>query len=128
MHNEQRKLSIINITNYLNKQSRNSSLRKFKIITLIKQLCHRIRNNYRLKKDQKGLTKYLDSYKPDYIVVSQYQVLDLIEDKYLPITFMHQHGSFIDTFPVIVSSIVIFSFSQIYFKRLTISSLEILLK
>ena len=70
------------------------SLKKLKFITLTKQVCHRIRNNYRLKNDQKELTKYLNSYKPDYIVVSQYQVLKYIDKKYLPITYCEQHGSF----------------------------------
>lgn len=70
------------------------SLRKLKLITLTKQICHRIRNNFRLKNDQKELTKYLDNYKPDYIVVSQYQVLNFIDEKYLPITYCEQHGSF----------------------------------
>lgn len=76
------------------------SLKKLKLITLFKQVCHRIRNIKRLKNDKKNLTKYLDEYKPDYLVVSQYQVLDLIDDKYLPITFMHQHASFMDTLSV----------------------------
>ena len=76
------------------------SLKKFKLITLFKQVCHRIRNIKRLKNDKKNLTKYLDEYKPDYLVVSQYQVLDLIDTKYLPITFMHQHASFMDTLSV----------------------------
>ena len=76
------------------------SLKKFKLITLFKQVFHRIRNIKRLKNDKKNLTKYLDEYKPDYIVVSQYQVLDLIDTKYLPITFMHQHASFMDTLSV----------------------------
>ena len=73
------------------------SLKKFKLITLTKQVCHRIRNIFRLKNDKKNLTKYLDSYKPDYLVVSQYQVLDLIDSKYLPITYCEQHTSFNDT-------------------------------
>lgn len=76
------------------------SLKKLKFITLFKQVCHRIRNIKRLKNDKKNLTKYLDEYKPDYLVVSQYQVLDLIDIKYLPITFMHQHASFMDTLSV----------------------------
>ena len=76
------------------------SLKKFKLITLFKQVFHRIRNIKRLKNDKKNLTKYLDEYKPDYLVVSQYQVLDLIDTKYLPITFMHQHASFMDTLSV----------------------------
>ena len=76
------------------------SLKKFKLITLFKQVFHRIRNIKRLKNDKKNLTKYLDEYKPDYLVVSQYQVLDLIDNKYLPITFMHQHASFMDTLSV----------------------------
>ena len=76
------------------------SLKKLKLITLFKQVFHRIRNIKRLKNDKKNLTKYLDEYKPDYLVVSQYQVLDLIDTKYLPITFMHQHASFMDTLSV----------------------------
>ena len=74
------------------------SLSGLHFIRLTKQIFHRLRNIKRLKNDKNNLTKYLDNYKPDYIVVSQYQVLDLIDTKYLPITFMHQHGSFIDTF------------------------------
>ena len=76
------------------------SLYGFHLIRLTKQICHRIRNIFRLKNDKKNLTKYLDEYKPDYIVVSHYQVLDLIDTKYLPITFMHQHTSFMDTLSI----------------------------
>ncbi len=73
------------------------SLSGFHLIRLIKQILHRLRNIKRLKKDKKKLTEYLDNYKPDYIVVTQYQVLDLIDPKYLGITYHEQHAGFRDT-------------------------------
>ncbi len=73
------------------------SLKKAKLFTFIKQVFHRIRNNYRLKKDKKKLTDYLDDNIPDYIIVSQYQVLDLLDKKYLPITYCEQHASFLSS-------------------------------
>ena len=70
------------------------SLKKFHFIELFKQINHRLRDNAKLKKDKQKLNEYLDSYQPDYIVSSQYQVLDLLDKKYLPITFHEQHCSF----------------------------------
>ena len=69
-------------------------LKRFKISSAMKKARNRIHNNKTMKQDMKKLQEYLDNLKPDYIVTSHYQVLDLIPRKYLPITFHEQHCSF----------------------------------
>ncbi len=71
-----------------------SDLKKFKVSSAIRKARNRIHNNKTMKEDKKKLQEYLDNLKPDYIVSSQYQVLDLIPKEYLPITFHEQHCSF----------------------------------
>ena len=72
-------------------------LKKFKISIASKKIKNRLNNNRVLKKDKKLLGEYLDNLNPNYIVSSQYQMLELIPKKYLPITFDEQHRSFLDS-------------------------------
>ncbi len=74
-----------------------SDLKHFKLTSSIKKAINRIKNSKILKKDKKLLNDYLDNLKPDYIVSSQYQILDLLEEKYLAITYNEQHCSFRDS-------------------------------
>lgn len=74
-----------------------SDLKRFKITSSIKKAKNRLNNNKIIKKDKKLLSDYLDNLKPDYIVSSQYQILDLLPEKYLSITFDEQHCSFRDS-------------------------------
>ncbi len=71
-----------------------SDLKKFKIKSVFNKTRNRIYNNKVLKQDKVLLNNYLDKIKPDYIVSSQYQILDLLDEKYLEITFDEQHSSF----------------------------------
>ncbi len=72
-------------------------LKNIKVGPAIKKTKHRLHNNKTLKQDKERLAIYLDKLKPDYIVSSQYQMLDLLPEKYLPITFHEQHMSFRDS-------------------------------
>ena len=71
-------------------------IRKRRIISAMKMLMSRIKYNLSLKKDIKKLHTYLDKLNPDYIIVSHYQVLDMIPKKNLNITINVQHSSFKD--------------------------------
>ena len=71
-----------------------NDLKKFKCGSFIRKARHRLYNNKTINEDKKKLSDYLDNLKPDYIISSQYQILDLIPKKYLPITFHEQHSSF----------------------------------
>lgn len=63
----------------------------------LKKLKHRLHNNKTMKQDKDKLEKYINEYKPDYILSSQYQLLDLIPKDYLKVTFNEQHMSFRDS-------------------------------
>jgi len=71
-----------------------NEIKKMKIATSLKYAKHRLHNNKTLKQDKKRLKEYLDKLKPDYIVSSQYQLLDLIPTNYLDKTYHEQHCSF----------------------------------
>lgn len=73
-----------------------NDFKKLKIKDGLKKLKHRLHNNKTLKEDAKKLKKYLDEYKPDYIVNSHYQNLDLLPKEYLPKVFHEHHTDFND--------------------------------
>ena len=73
-----------------------NELKKFHLITALKKLKHRLHNNKTLKIDAIKLKEYLDKEKPDYIVNSHYQVLDMIPAEYLKITYHEHHTDFND--------------------------------
>lgn len=68
--------------------------KKLNISKGFKYLKHRLNNNRSIKKDKKRLSDYIDKLNPDYILASQYQLLDMIPSKYYNITFFEQHCSF----------------------------------
>ncbi len=72
------------------------SLKTGKILEAFKGLYKRIKNDIQLKKDAKELNNYLDNYKPNYIITSHYQILDLLDKKFYPMTFHEQHSNFRD--------------------------------
>lgn len=74
-----------------------SDLKRLNLISAIKKINNRLNNNRVLKRDKKLLSDYLDKLNPNYIVSSQYQILDMLPKKYLPITFDEQHSSFRDS-------------------------------
>lgn len=61
------------------------------------KLISRIHHNKTMKKDTKKLKEYLDNFKPDYIISSQYQLLPMIPKEYLPCTYHEQHQSFYES-------------------------------
>ena len=66
------------------------------IINIFKMILSRIKYEISLKKDITKLHQYIETYEPDYIITSHYQLLDMIPRKYLTITINEQHSSFID--------------------------------
>lgn len=73
-----------------------SMIKKIHYIKAIKMICSKIKYNIGLKKDAKKLHKYIYDNKPDYIITSHYQLLDMIPQKYLNKTIHEQHSSFKD--------------------------------
>ena len=74
-----------------------SDLKRLNLSSAIKKINNRLNNNRVLKRDKKLLSDYLDKLNPNYIVSSQYQILDMLPKKYLPITYDEQHSSFRDS-------------------------------
>ena len=73
-----------------------NDLKKFHIKSAFKKLKHRLHNNKTMKEDAKKLKICLEKEKPDYIVNSHYQVLDMIPKEYLKITYHEHHTDFND--------------------------------
>lgn len=73
-----------------------NEFKKFHIIKSIKMAISRIKHDIDIKKDIKKLHKYIHEYKPNYIITSHYQLLDMIPKEYLNITINEQHSSFKD--------------------------------
>lgn len=69
-------------------------IKKLHIISAIKKLNVRSTHKKSVKKDKIELQKYIRSYKPDYIIVSHYEILDMIPVEYLEKTVNHHHLSF----------------------------------
>ena len=59
-----------------------------------KKLKNRLYNNKTMRSDKERLKDFLDNYKPNYIITSHYQLLDMLPKKYLNITYNEQHASF----------------------------------
>lgn len=70
------------------------SIQNHHYLEFLKRLYERLLNSFKLKKDKNKLNSYLDETKPDYIVTSHYQILDMLHKKYLNKTFHEQHLSF----------------------------------
>ena len=71
-------------------------LKKLKLKDGVRKLKHRLHNNKTLKRDGKKLKEYLDKLKPDYIINSHYQNLDLIPKEYLDRVYHEHHTDFND--------------------------------
>ena len=61
------------------------------------KLKNRLHNIKAMRDDKKKLADFINDYKPNYIISSQYQLLDMIPKNYLKVTFNEQHMSFRDT-------------------------------
>ena len=73
-------------------------LKIFNIKEFINKLKNRLHNNKTLKNDKRLLKEYLDKLKPDYIIASHYQLLDMLPEEYLSKTFHEIHCSFKESF------------------------------
>lgn len=73
-----------------------NSLKKIKILTTIKMIVSRVKYNTILKKDINRLHNYLEKLKPDFIIISHYQILDMIPKEYYSNIIFVQHSSFKD--------------------------------
>lgn len=73
-------------------------IKSFHIITAIKKLMVRLKHKRSVKKDIKKLHEYIYKFNPDYIVTSQYQLIEMIPKELLHITFHEQHTSFRDSY------------------------------
>lgn len=71
-----------------------NEIKKLNISKSIKYLKNRLNYNKTMKMDKKRLSNYIDNLSPNYILASQYQLLDMIPKKYLNITYFEQHCSF----------------------------------
>lgn len=66
-----------------------SDLLKFKI-----SIFDYFKRMKKVKNDYKNMAQYIYNYKPDYIIVSHYLLLNAIPNKYLKRTIYQQHSSF----------------------------------
>lgn len=73
-----------------------NELKKSHIITAFKMLLTRIKYKFTIKKDTNKLQNYIRKNKPNYIIVSQYEILNMIPKEYLSKTINQQHSSFSD--------------------------------
>lgn len=73
-----------------------SELKKKNMFNACKMLFLRIVYKIKLKIDKKELCKYIKSMNPNYIITSQYELLNMIPKKYLARTVHQQHSSFSD--------------------------------
>ena len=74
-------------------------LKEFKQLHInksIKMTISRIKYKISIKKDRKKLQQYIFDMKPDYIISSQYELLNMIPKEYLQRTINQQHSSFSD--------------------------------
>lgn len=68
-------------------------LKKIHLVKSIEMLISRINYDLKLKKDIKKLQNYIYKLNPDYIIVTHYQILDMIPKKYLEKTVYEHHSS-----------------------------------
>jgi glycosyltransferase involved in cell wall biosynthesis len=92
-HDERMELVTLNPIDDWETYSWTEIIKKFSFSKLKNRLYH-IKT---MNKDKKKLANYINEYQPDYILSSQYQLLDMIPNKYLKITFNEQHRSFRDS-------------------------------
>jgi len=71
-------------------------IKKIHIFKATKMLISRIKHEISINNDVKKLHKYIEEYKPNYILTSHYQLLDMIPKEYLNVTINEQHSSFKD--------------------------------
>lgn len=73
-----------------------SELKKIHLFKAFLMILSRIKYKISLKIDSRKLKRYIIHNKPDYIIASQYELLNMIPDSYLSRTIHQQHSSFSD--------------------------------
>lgn len=71
-----------------------NDIKKFHISEAIKKSNIRLAHEKSIQKDKKEMQKYIKNYNPDYIIVSHYEILDMIPKEYLNKTINHHHVDF----------------------------------
>lgn len=71
-----------------------NEIKKLHFIKAIKMTTSRIKHDIDIKKDIKKLHQFIYEYKPNTIITSHYQLLDMIPKNYLNITIHQQHSAF----------------------------------
>ncbi len=69
-------------------------LKKGRFFTFVKMIFSRIGYELVIKKDVKSLQALINDEKPDHIITTQYQLLDMIPKNYLSVTIHEQHSDF----------------------------------
>ena len=95
-HDKKMKLITLNTVDDWETYSWSEIIKTFpkKTFSKLKNRLHHIKS---MKVDKKKLHEFINEYKPDYILSSQYQLLYMIPKEYLPVTFNEQHMSFRDS-------------------------------
>ena len=96
-HDKRMKVITLNPIDEWETYSYSEIIKSFPKKDMLNKLSHRLNNNKSMKKDKEKLKDFINEYQPDYIVSSQYQLLDMIPKEYLNITFNEQHMSFRDS-------------------------------
>lgn len=73
-----------------------NSFKKLKIMKGLTLVLERIKYQNKLKKDIKKLQKYIEKLNPDYIITTHYQLIGMIQKKYLKRVLHEQHSSLKD--------------------------------
>lgn len=71
-------------------------IKQLHLFKAFRMVLSRIKYKIGLKKDTRKLKKYIIHNKPDYIIASQYELLNMIPESYLSKTIHQQHSSFSD--------------------------------
>ena len=97
LHDKRMLVKTLNTTDDWVTYSWSEIIKTFPKKDFIFKLKHRLHNIKTLRTDKKRLSDFIDEYKPDYILSSQYQLLDMIPKDYLRVTYNEQHMSFRDS-------------------------------
>ena len=73
-------------------------LKKGRLFTFVKMLFTRIHYEITMKRDTRSLHCLINAEKPDHIITTQYQLLDMIPKNYLATTIHEQHSDFVSAY------------------------------
>lgn len=70
-----------------------AKLKDIRPLKAIQMLIDKIKYNINIKDDINKLHKYIEEYKPNYIITSHYELISMIPNEFLNITIHEQHSS-----------------------------------